>query len=99
MAGDQTEDDTRGPVDGDEPSSAEAKRRAARRRFLAGGAVALPLIVSVSRETNASWWWWDGDWQDDSKKGVNHSICVSMVMKFKDDKSKKTWTSIVCVKK
>ena len=48
-------------------SSAEAKRTAARRRFLLGGAAALPMIVTLGQRE--AW-------------AASASVCQSMGMKF-----------------
>ena len=86
-----------GDIPGDEEGSAESKRIAARRRFLAGGAVALPLIMSVSRETFAGYSYYGG-----SKKTVGKSVCVSIgtVVGKKSSGSKygskKKFTSVLC---
>ena len=65
----------------DDAETAEAQRLAARRRFLKGGAVALPLIVSVSRETFAH------DDDDDDVRKVGRSVCASIGVKKKSRKN------------
>lgn len=99
MAGDQREGDTNGAGESgkqlplpthDRPmTSAERKRLSARRRFLVGGAVSMPLIVSVSRKAFADDGW---DWDDGGKKkgkGAGRSMCVTIAMKKKKKISKK----------
>lgn len=91
MAGDQRDDDTREPEGGSELlgseqgealTSAERKRLSARRRFLAGGAIALPLIVSVSRKSFADGGWeWDDGFSKKKKSGAGRSLCVTMAVK------------------
>ena len=94
MAGDETKGDAPQPVGEDGLTHAERKRLEARRRFLAGGAVALPLIVSVSRETFAFHYYNDDD-DDKNKKLVGRSLCVSIGIKSKNHK-KNTFNSVMC---
>ncbi len=103
MAGDQMDGDNQEPEGGKElPGSeqvtaltpAERKRLSARRRFLAGGAASLPLIMSVSRKAFADdgWDWEDGGGMKDKKSGAGRSLCVTVAVKVKKDKGKKSGT-------
>ena len=67
-----------------EVEAAENKRLAARRRFLLGGAAAVPLIVTAGYSTAFA----TGD-----HRRVGKSVCMSLVGEVK---KKKTQTTVVC---
>ena len=107
MSGDQTTEETLGSESGKSRKPSERKRRAARRRFLVGGAASLPLIYSVSRKALAT-----GGKDDDmddmgmgKKKKKRNTLCMTMLVnkkkKVKDpitkEKIKKIkFSSLVC---
>ena len=100
MAGDQMDGENQEPEGGKELpgseqatalTSAERKRLSARRRFLAGGAASLPLIMSVSRKTFADdGWEWDDGFSKDKKSGAGRSLCVTVAVKVKKDQKTKS---------
>ena len=96
MTGDETKSDAPQPAGEDGLTQAEKKRLEARRRFIAGGAVALPLIVSVSRETFANHWYYHDDDDDKNMKLVGRSLCVSIGIKSNKNHKKNTFNSIMC---
>ena len=95
MTGDETKSDAPQPAGNDGLTQAERKRLEARRRFIAGGAVALPLIVSVSRETFAHHWYYNNN-NDKDMKLVGRSLCVSIGIKSNKNHKKNTFNSIMC---
>ena len=99
MAGDQMDGENQEPEGGTElPGSeqvtaltpAERKRLSARRRFLAGGAASLPLIMSVSRKAFADDGWDWGDGGKDKKSSAGRSLCVTMAVTKNKNKKTKT---------
>lgn len=78
----------------DDAALAEAQRLAARRRFLKGGAIALPLIVSISRETFAHDRSYNHNHYGSSDRKVGRSLCASIGVKKKSTRN--THYSTVC---
>ncbi|MCG8360138.1 MAG: hypothetical protein MI920_31620 [Kiloniellales bacterium] len=68
----------------DEVAAAEAKRLAARRRFLLGGAAAVPLVVTASYSTAFA---------GSNKVRVGPSVCATLGGKVKYYKTK---TTVIC---
>ena len=85
-------DEASGPDREVSAESADRRRREARRRFLAGGALALPLVITVGRDSLANHTWGWGDEQ----KMRGRSVCVSLGGTWDQNKKKTSKGSVMC---